>query len=114
MRRFVSVSMALLVVSVGVKTQQGVDPAQLATPPAKEPGWAFPVQQVTLPDPDTAGPRTVQGSTQKYTQVEFDYLLASPDWFPNNQPPAPPIVTKGHMGALACGSCHLMSGIGHP
>jgi cytochrome c553 len=40
--------------------------------------------------------------------------MAPPDWFPNDHPAAPQIVTKGHGGVLACGSCHLMSGIGHP
>ena len=115
MRKVVGlIGVGLLFVSVGVKTQQAVDPAQLATPPAKEPGWAFPVQQATLPNLDPAGPRTLAGSTKKYTQEEIDNLLVPPDWFPNDHPAAPSIVTKGHGGALACGSCHLMSGIGHP
>jgi len=115
MRKLVGfIGVGLLFVSAGVKTQQGVDPAQLATPPAKEPGWAFPVQQVTLPNLDPAGPRSLPGSTKKYTQEEIDNLVAPPDWFPNDHPAAPSIVTKGHGGALACGSCHLMSGIGHP
>src|SRR5439155_8848300 len=34
--------------------------------------------------------------------------------FPDEHPPAPPIVQKGHGAALACGACHLMSGHGHP
>ena len=114
MRKVVLIAAGVLFVSVGVSTQQGTDPSQLATPPAKQPGWAFPVQEVTLPNLDPAGPRTVPGSTKKYTQEEIDNLLAPPDWFPNDHPPAPSIVTKGHGGALACGSCHLMSGIGHP
>jgi len=114
MRKFVLIAAGVLFVSVGVKTQQAVDPAQLATPAAKQPGWAFPVQEVTLPNLDPAGPRTLPGSMKKYTQEEIDNLLAPPDWFPNDHPTAPSIVTKGHGGALACGSCHLMSGIGHP
>jgi cytochrome c553 len=104
----------LSVWSVGVFSQQApsVNPAQLATPPAREPTWAFPVQQGTLPA--EAGSKSLAGSTKTYTAEEIDNLLAPPDWFPNDHPPAPPIVQKGHAGALACGSCHLMSGIGHP
>ena len=60
------------------------------------------------------GPKTVPGSSRSYTPAQIDDLLAPPDWFPSDHGPAPSIVTTGHAGALACGSCHLMSGIGHP
>jgi cytochrome c553 len=60
------------------------------------------------------GPKTVPGSSRKYTTAEIDDLLNPPDWFPEAHQPAPPIVQKGHGAALACGSCHLMSGNGHP
>ena len=105
----------LCLLTVGVESQQpaAVNPAQLATPAAREPAWAFPVQRGTLPS-ESAGPKTLPGSTKSYTTEEIDNLLAPPDWLPNDHPPAPSIVTKGHAGALACGSCHLMSGIGHP
>jgi len=112
MRRFVFVG-ALLFLSAGVfSAQQSVSPEQLRTPPPREPAWAFPVQQGTLPA--EAGPQKLAGSEKTYTAAEIDNLLAPPDWLPNDHPPAPSIVTKGHAGALACGSCHLMSGIGHP
>jgi cytochrome c553 len=91
----------------------GVQPTALAPVPAREPSWAFPVQAVTLP-PEAAEPKSVPGSTKKYTPAEIDNLLAPPDWFPDEHQPAPAIVQKGHAGALACGSCHLMSGSGHP
>ena len=112
MRKFALVG-AWLLLSVGVFSQQpAISPEQLKTPPPKEPAWAFPVQQGTLPT--VPGPKTLAGSDKTYTPEEIDNLLAPPDWQPNDHPPAPSIVTKGHMGALACGSCHLMSGIGHP
>ena len=112
MRRVAFVGVWLLL-SVGVfSQQQSVSPDQLKTPPPREPAWAFPVQQGTLPT--VPGPKMLAGSTKTYTPEEIDNLLAPPDWLPNDHPPAPSIVTKGHMGALACGSCHLMSGIGHP
>ena len=54
------------------------------------------------------------GSTKSYTPAQIDDLLNPPDWFPDEHPPAPPIVQKGRGGVLACGACHLMNGEGHP
>ena len=98
---------------MGVETQTSVSPTQLATLVPREPAWAFPIQKGNLPELPP-GPQSIPGSTKTYTPEEIDNLLAPPDWLPNDHPPAPPIVQKGHAGALACGSCHLMSGIGHP
>jgi cytochrome c553 len=112
MRRFAFVG-ALVFLSAGVfSAQQSVSPDQLRTPPPREPGWAFPVQKGTLPA--EAGPKKLAGSDKSYTAEEIDNLMAPPDWLPNDHPPAPSIVMKGRGGVLACGSCHLMSGIGHP
>jgi cytochrome c553 len=112
MRKFAYVS-ALLLLSAGMFAQQpAVSPEQLRTPPPREPAWAFPVQQGSLPAEE--GAKKLAGSDKTYTAAEIDNLMAPPDWMPNDHPPAPSIVTKGHGGVLACGSCHLMSGIGHP
>lgn len=111
MRKFAFVG-ALLLLSAGVFAQQSVSPEQLRTPPPREPAWAFPVQQSSLPAEE--GAKKLAGSDKTYTAAEIDNLMAPPDWLPNDHPPAPSIVTKGHGGVLACGSCHLMSGIGHP
>ena len=76
-------------------------------------GWAFHVINGQLPpEPDEA--MSIPGSTRKYTRKEIDDLANPPDWFPDQHPPAPPIVTKGRDAALACGACHLMNGAGHP
>jgi cytochrome c553 len=104
--------------SAGVATQQPTQPAPgtptaLPSPPAREPAWAFPIQAGSLP-PESPEPKTIAGSTKKYTPKEIDDLLNPPDWLPESHPPAPPIVQKGHGDALACGACHLMSGLGHP
>ena len=88
-------------------------PTALPSPPAREPAWAFPIQAGSLP-PETPEPKSVPGSTKKYTPKEIDDLLNPPDWFPEEHKPAPSIVQKGHGAVLACGSCHLMSGLGHP
>lgn len=101
--------------STGVATQQsgGYQSAALPAPVPREPSWAFPVINQPLPD-EPPGPRTIPGSTKQYMANAIDDLWAPPDWFPDAHPPAPEVVMKGRPGVLACGSCHLMSGLGHP
>jgi len=113
MRKFAFAGVLLLLSAGAFSAQQpAVSPDQLKAPPPREPQWAFPVQAGTLPTEE--GPKKLTGSDKTYTAAEIDNLMAPPDWLPNDHPPAPQIVTKGHGGVLACGSCHLMSGIGHP
>ena len=105
MRRIVWVAVALVYVcSAGVASQQ---------PPAANLSWAFP-DRVEREFPADATEKTAPGSTRKYTQAQIDDLLNPPDWFPDQHPAPPQIVVKGHAGAMACGACHLMSGLGHP
>ena len=86
---------------------------QPAAPPAgREPSWAFPAINQQLPAEE--GAKSVPGSSKSYTPAQIDDLMNPPDWFPDEHPPAPPLVQKGHGAALACGACHLMSGEGHP
>ncbi len=80
---------------------------------AKSLMWAYPV-----PDPTTASaanntPKTLPGSAKSYTQAQIDDQFNPPDWFPNQHGPLPRVVQTG-IQAQACGSCHLMSGMGHP
>jgi cytochrome c553 len=110
----------LVLVAAGLESQQapqqpqgGLQSSALPSPAAREPSWAFPVQQGTLPA-ESPEPKTIAGSTKKYTPKEIDDLMNPPDWLPDAHPPAPPIVQKGRGAVLACGSCHLMSGLGHP
>jgi cytochrome c553 len=91
-------------------------PAQataLPSPAGREPAWAFPVQAGSLPA-EAPGPKSLPGSTKSYTTPEIDDRRNPPDWFPDTHAPAPSIVRTGRGDALACGSCHLMSGLGHP
>lgn len=110
-------AVAALVVPAVLESQQQQPAPGTATalpaPPAREPAWAFPIQAGTLP-PEPPGQKSIAGSTKKYTPMEIDDLLNPPDWFPDEHRPAPAIVQKGHGMVLACGSCHLMSGTGHP
>jgi cytochrome c553 len=76
--------------------------------------WAYPV-----PDPPPAAgaasapPKQIPGSSKAYTQAQIDDQFNPPDWFPDEHAPLPNVVQKG-VQAQACGSCHLMSGMGHP
>ena len=117
-RVWVLAVLSVAAVSIGVHSQQpaqqgGLQSSALPSPAAREPSWAFPVQQGSLPA-ETPEPKTIAGSTKKYTPKEIDDLMNPPDWLPEAHPPAPPIVQKGRGAVLACGSCHLMSGLGHP
>jgi cytochrome c553 len=94
----------LPVMSIAVSSQQQA---------GKDLSWAFPVINGALAA-EEAGPKSVPGSAKSYTPAQIDDLLNPPDWFPDQHAPAPAIVQKGHDAALACGSCHLMSGLGHP
>ena len=101
--------------SAGVASQQGggVQSTALPSPIPREPSWAFQVQEGSLPaEPPEAA--SIPGSTRKYTPKEIDDLTNPPDWLPESHPPAPGLVVKGRPGVLACGGCHLMSGLGHP
>ena len=108
--RTLAIAGAMVLLFAGVYSAQ--QPAAPAAPAANRPTWAFPVQEGTLPT--EPGPKKLAGSDKTYTPEEIDNLMAAPDWRPNDHPPAPAIVLKGHGGAMACGACHLMSGAGHP
>lgn len=89
--------------------------AALPQDTSKDLSWAYPVPDKNLPAMDETGPRQVPGSSKTYTMKQIDDLMNPPDWYPDDHPTAPQVVTHGGgQGVLACGSCHLMSGAGHP
>jgi cytochrome c553 len=63
-------------------------------------------------------PRTVEGSSAKYSLVDIRDGHNVIDWFPNDHPVMPPIIKNGpaSMGdaGRGCGSCHLPNGKGRP
>ena len=77
--------------------------------------WAYQVFEEQLTEIDENAPRTVPDSSRSYTQREIDDLWNPPDWFPNEHAPLPDVVARGAGEQVrACGSCHLVSGMGHP
>ena len=80
------------------------------------PSWAYNIpDKVQPPSVKATGPVTVPGSAKVYDPAQVASSGNPPDWFPDEHGPAPRIV-KDESGEakMACGSCHLMSGQGHP
>jgi cytochrome c553 len=80
------------------------------------PSWAY-----NIPDKDQpklaplTGTIRVPGSAKEYDAAQVRSTTSPPDWFPDEHPQAPSIV-KGPNAppGATCGTCHLMSGQGHP
>ena len=79
------------------------------------PAWAYNIpDKVQPPSAEAKGAVRVPGSTKEYDAAKIGGNANPPDWFPDEHGPAPGAV-KGEAGVtMACGSCHLMSGQGHP
>jgi cytochrome c553 len=80
------------------------------------PAWAFNIpDKVQPPSVPVSGPVRVPGSSKAYDPAKIAGNAHPPDWFPEEHGPAPGNVTgEGGATTTACGSCHLMSGQGHP
>lgn len=76
--------------------------------------WAYPLPDKNPPPAEPQNvPKKLPGSAKSYTQAQIDDQFNPPDWYPNEHAPLPNVVQTG-IQAQACGSCHLMSGNGHP
>jgi cytochrome c553 len=82
---------------------------------ADNPDWAYPVTPPPQP-PDNTVMRTLPGSSKQYTQAQIDDPFNPPDWYPEQHPPMPEVVSHGgpRPAGRACAQCHLTSGNGHP
>ncbi len=80
------------------------------------PSWAYNIpDKVQPPSKPAASVVRVPGSSKEYEAAKIAGNATPPDWFPDEHGPAPRIVTgEGGATPMACGSCHLMSGQGHP
>ena len=106
-----------IILSIGLSTGAQA-PQQAPAPFVPPPGiaWAFPVADKVQPAAtEDSGPKQVPGSSKTYPAAQIDDLFNPPDWFPDEHAPLPSIVEHGIPKTVqACGSCHLMSGTGHP
>jgi cytochrome c553 len=84
----------------------------------ERPEWAFgpDTSGVAYPrKPDDGILKQVPGSAKSYTQAQIDDPMHPPDWFPDEHPPMPRVVSDGNGSTVrACIGCHLASGHGHP
>lgn len=74
--------------------------------------WAYPqAAKSSIPDPGPV-PYRVPGSKVTYSraQVAADGLML--DWYPDEHPSPPPVISKGVNGSIPCGACHLPNGVG--
>ncbi len=80
------------------------------------PTWAYNVPDKVQPQTaEETGMVRMPGSSKEYAANKVEDGANPPDWFPDEHGAAPDVV-KGGTGKpiAACGSCHLMSGQGHP
>ena len=102
----------LLFVSLVVAAAAAQNPTP-TTIPNGLPEWAYNIpDKVQPPEPKVPATVRVSGSAKEYEASAIAGNANPPDWFPDEHP-APPKSVKGPM-PNACGSCHLMSGQGHP
>jgi cytochrome c553 len=93
--------------------------AQTQTPtaiPNGLPSWAYNIPEKDQPPlKPLSGTIQVPGSSKEYDAAQVRSTTNPPDWFPDEHPQAPAIV-KGPNAppGATCGTCHLMSGQGHP
>jgi cytochrome c553 len=110
-----SLRIAVLVCALAPLLAQRLEAQEPLRRPAGLPDWTF-----NIPDeiqPSAVKPQGVvraPGSAKEYEWAKVAGNANPPDWFPDEHPPAPKSVTGGPGIRFACGSCHLMSGQGHP
>ncbi|HYS26367.1 MAG TPA: c-type cytochrome [Vicinamibacterales bacterium] len=109
MRHTIEVLLLLAVLTVAAAAQ---NPAPLTIPNGL-PEWAFNIpDKVQPPEPKVPAVVRAAGAAKDMEATAVAGNANPPDWFPDEHP-APPRSVKGPM-PNACGSCHLMSGQGHP
>lgn len=108
-RFFVAFFAALTAVALGTSV---VHAYQAAAP--KVPVWAYPQGVHDEPAPDDGKLYHLPGSTQAFTDTQINRVNATIDWFPKSHPVPPAPVITGTAKYKACGTCHLMNGVGKP
>ena len=109
MRTLLKASLPLVLFASAVAAQ---NPAPTEIPNGL-PQWAYNIpDKVQPPEPKVPNVVRAPGSSKELEASAIAGNANPPDWFPDEHPAAPRSV-KGPM-PNACGSCHLMSGQGHP
>src|SRR2546423_2850334 len=111
MRTWTGILPLLSLFAAAVAAQNNPAPTSI---PNGLPEWAYNLpDKVQPPEPKVPATVHVAGSAKEYEASALGgNAQPLPDWFPDEHP-APPKSVKGPM-PNACGSCHLMSGQGHP
>ena len=80
------------------------------------PDWAYPLMDEGRGrGPDDGTLLSVPGSDLQLTQTQIDDPFNPPDWYPDEHPPMPQVVSHGRPpNVRACGQCHMLHGMGHP
>ena len=80
------------------------------------PGWAYPLMDEGRGrGPDDGTLLSVPGSDLQLTQTRIDDPFNPPNWYPDELPPMPQVVSHGRPpNVRACGQCHMLHGMGHP
>jgi len=109
MRHAIEVLLLLAVLTVAAAAQNPTP----TTIPNGLPEWAFNIpDKVQPPEPKVPAVVRATGAAKEMEATAVAGNANPPDWFPDEHA-APPRSVKGPM-PNACGSCHLMSGQGHP
>ena len=109
MRHAIEVLLLLAVLTVAAAAQNPTP----TTIPNGLPEWAFNIpDKVQPPEPKVPAVVRATGAAKEKEATAVAGNANPPDWFPDEHA-APPRSVKGPM-PNACGSCHLMSGQGHP
>lgn len=112
----------IAVIGVALMTGLGITLVLLRPKPTPKPNpvpmaWAYPFPSSrNLPTTFRELPvYTVPGSKQRFTQERWDAAFAPGggilDWFPDEHPPMPTVVSHGRKpDVMACAYCHLSNG----
>lgn len=129
MRRFLGLGILALtpLVVVAVLGAQYAPPAQPG-----QPSWAYGIAANYTPPPPAGTPapapaasqdttlHKLPGTDRAFTRAQIQDPFGPADWYPNDHPPMPDIVSKGRRipgksvneSARACGLCHYPNGKG--